>query len=51
MDDVDLVFMFLRGTMPEEAAMRREERLKEEEQIAQEAGRRKVMEWIDTNRT
>ncbi len=50
-DDLDLVFMFLRGTTPEEAAIRREERLKEEEQVAQEAGRRKVMEWIDTNRT
>jgi hypothetical protein len=51
MDDVNLVFMFLRGITPEEAAIRREERLKEEERMAQEAGRRKVMEWIDTNRT
>ena len=51
MDDVDLVFMFLRATTPEEAATRREKRLEEEEQMAQEAGRRKVMEWIETNRT
>ncbi len=50
MDDLDKIFMFVRGITPEEAAIRREKRL-EEEQTAQEAGRRKVMEWIDTSRT
>ena len=51
MEEVDMIFMYLRGITPEEAAIRREKRLEEEEQMAQEAGRRKVMEWIDTVRT
>ena len=51
MDDMYKISMFIRGITPEEAAMRREKRLEEEEQMAQEAGRRKVMEWIETNRT
>jgi len=51
MDELDMVLMYLSGITPEEAAIRREKRLEEEEQMAQEAGRRKVMEWIDTVRT
>ncbi len=51
MEELDMIFMYLRGITPEEAAIRREKRLEEEEQMAQEAGRRKVMEWIDTIRT
>ena len=51
MDELDMVRMYIRGITPEEAAIRWEKRLKEEEQMAQEAGRRKVMEWIDTVRT
>jgi hypothetical protein len=51
MDDLYKISMFIRGITPEEAAIRREKRLEEEEQTAQEAGRRKVMEWIETNRT
>jgi hypothetical protein len=51
MDDLDKIYMFVRGITPEEAAIRWEKRLEEEEQMAQEAGRRKVMEWIDANRT
>ena len=51
MDELDMVLMYIRGITPEEAAIRWEKRLKEEEQMAQEAGRRKVMEWIDTVRT
>jgi len=51
MEELDMIFMYLRGITPEEAAIRREKRLKEEEQVAQEAGRRKVMGWIDTVRT
>jgi hypothetical protein len=51
MDELNMVLMYLSGITPEEAAIRREKRLEEEEQMAQEAGRRKVMEWIETNRT
>ena len=51
MEELDMIFMYIRGITPEEAAIRREKRLEEEEQMAQEAGRRKVMEWIDTIRT
>ena len=51
MDELNMVLMYLSGITPEEAAIRREKRLEEEEQMAQEAGRRKVMEWIDTVRT
>ncbi len=51
MDDLNNIYMFVRGITPEGAAIEREKRLEEEEQTAQEAGRRKVMEWIDTNRT
>jgi hypothetical protein len=51
MDDLHKIFMFVRGITPEEAAIRREKRLEEEEQMAQEAGRRKVIEWMDTKST
>jgi hypothetical protein len=48
MEELDIIFMYF--TL-EEAAIRQEKRLEEEEQMAQEAGRRKVMECIDTVRT
>jgi hypothetical protein len=51
MDELNMVLMYLSGITPEEAAIRREKRLEEEEKMAQEAGRRKVTEWIDTVRT
>jgi hypothetical protein len=51
MEEVSMVLMYLSGITPEEAAIRREKRLEEEEQMAEAAGRRKVMEWIDTVRT
>jgi hypothetical protein len=51
MDELNMVLMYLSGITPEEAAIRREKRLEEEEQLAQEAGRGKVMEWMDTVRT
>ncbi len=51
MDELNMVLMYLSGITPEEAAIRREKQLEEEKQMAQEAGRRKVMEWIDTVRT
>ena len=51
MDELNMVLMYLSGITPEEAAIRREKRLEEEEKMAQEAGRRKVMEWVDTVRT
>jgi hypothetical protein len=51
MEELDMIFMYFRGITLEEAAIRQEKRLEEEQQIAQEAGRRKVMEWIDTVRT
>ena len=50
MDDLGKISMFIKGITPEDAAVRREKRLEEEEQKAQEAGRRKAMEWLDTNR-
>jgi len=50
-DELNMVLMYLSGITPEEAAIRREKQLEEEEQMAQEAGRGKVMEWIDTVRT
>ena len=51
MDEMNMVLMYLSGITPEEAAIRREKRLEEEEKMAQEAGRSKVLEWVDTVRT
>jgi hypothetical protein len=50
MDELNMVLTYLSGITPEEAAIRREKRLEEEEKMAQEAGRSKVLEWIDTVR-
>lgn len=47
MDELNMLLMYLSGITPEEAAIRGEKRLEEEEQMAQEAGRRKVMEWMN----
>ncbi|KAI9449716.1 hypothetical protein BJY52DRAFT_1306205 [Lactarius psammicola] len=46
MDELNLVLMNLSGTTPQEVAKRREERMEEEERVAQEKGRSKVMEWM-----
>jgi hypothetical protein len=49
MDDLNLLLMSVEGITPQEAADRREKRMEEEELRAQEAGRRKVTEWMDTS--
>ncbi|KAI9467417.1 hypothetical protein BJY52DRAFT_1238401 [Lactarius psammicola] len=46
MDELNLVLMNLSGTTPQEVAKRREERMEEEERVAREKGRSKVMEWM-----
>ncbi|KAI9453975.1 hypothetical protein BJY52DRAFT_1286604 [Lactarius psammicola] len=46
MDELNLVLMNLSRTTPQEVAKRREERMEEEERVAQEKGRSKVMEWM-----
>ena len=48
MDDLNSVLMLLHGITPQEAAIRTEKRMQEEERMAQEAGRSKVMEWMKT---
>ena len=48
MDDLNSVLMGLHGITPQEAAIRREKRMKEDELMTQEAGRSKVMEWMKT---
>jgi hypothetical protein len=48
MDKLNSVLMSLQGITPQEAANRREKRMEEEELRAQEASRRKVMEWMKT---
>lgn len=48
MDELNMVLMYLSGITPEQAAIRQEKRL-EEERIAQEAGRRKVTEWMNAS--
>jgi len=49
MDELNLVLMSLCGTTPDEVARRRENEMEEEEQKAQEAGKRKVVEWLQTD--
>ena len=49
MDDLNLLLMSVEGITPQEAADRREKRMEEEELRAQETGRRKVTEWMDTS--
>jgi len=49
MDELNLVLMLLSGTTPDEVARRREKQMEEEEQRAQEAGKRKVVEWLQTD--
>ncbi len=46
MDELNLVLMHLSGTTPEEVANRRKKRMEEEERVAQETSRSKVMEWM-----
>ncbi len=48
MDKLNAVIMSLKGTSPQEAAKREEERMEEEEQIARRASQSKVMEWMRT---
>jgi len=48
MDNLNTYIMLLQGTSPEDAARRWEKRMEEKEQIAQQASRNKVMEWIRT---
>ena len=48
MDELNSVLMGFHGITPQEAAIRREKRMKEEELMAQEAGRSKVVEWMKT---
>ncbi|KAI9509588.1 hypothetical protein F5148DRAFT_1186323 [Russula earlei] len=47
MDELNTVLMYIHGISPEEAADRREREIEQEERAAQEAGRKKVMEWRD----
>jgi len=49
MDEMNLVMMLLCGTTPDEVARRREKQMGVEEQRAQEAGKRKVVEWLQTD--
>ena len=49
MDELNLVLMSLCGTTPDEASRRREKEMEKEEQNAQEAGKRKVAEWLQTD--
>src|SRR5258705_10331465 len=46
MDKLNALMMSLQGTSPEDAAKRWEKRMEEEEQVAQQASRNKVMEWL-----
>lgn len=48
MDNLNTFIMLLQGTSPEDAARKWEKRMEEKEQIAQQASRNKVMEWIRT---
>jgi len=45
MDELNVVLMYIHGITPGEAAKRRQKEIEQEERAAQEAGRRKVMEW------
>ena len=49
MDELNLVLMLLSGTIPDEVARKREKEMEEQEQNAQEAGKRKVAEWLQTD--
>jgi len=49
MDELNLVLMLLSGTTPDEVARKREKEMEEQEQKAQEAGKRKVAEWLQTD--
>jgi len=49
MDEMNLVMMLLCGTTPDKVARRREKQMEEEEQRAQEAGKMKVVEWLQTD--
>ena len=54
MNELNTVLMYLNGVSPQEAANLSKKRLEEEERIAQEASRSKVMEWmttVDVNRS
>jgi hypothetical protein len=46
MNELNTVLMYLNGVSPQEAANLSKKRLEEEERIAQEASRSKVMEWM-----
>ena len=46
MDELNMVLMYLNGISPQEVAKRREKRMEQEERIAREASRPKVMEWM-----
>ena len=45
MDELNMFLMYIHGITPEEAAERRQKKMEQEEQAAQEASRSKVMEW------
>jgi hypothetical protein len=45
MDRLSRFVMYLQGITPEEAAERRQKKIEEEERVAQEASRSKVIEW------
>jgi hypothetical protein len=47
MDELNRVLMCLNGISPEEATNRWEKRMEEEQRIAREASRSKVMEWVN----
>ena len=49
MNELNLVLMSLCGTTPDEVARRREKEMEEDEQKAQEAGKRTVVEWLQTD--
>ena len=46
MDELNLVLMHFSGTTPQEVVKRREKRMEEEERVAQETSRSRVMEWM-----
>jgi ABC-type transport system involved in cytochrome bd biosynthesis fused ATPase/permease subunit len=48
MDNLNAFLMLLQGTLLEDAAKRWEKQMEEKEQIAQQASRKKVMEWMRT---
>ena len=45
MDELNMFLMYINGFTPEMAAERNQKEIEREEQAAQEASRRKVMEW------